>query len=286
MYGDGFSKKDIVTIGLSLIIMFTALLLYHPVTNLGIVVSNPEKPGPLVAASNLEIIVDSQFFTLNGSIIKVNSNALRGYAIIFSSMGLEVKRTTLQMYGDKLRSTFNLQPDRYTIRVILQFMPLTILNLYDIKKITNGAYTLLIVSNDTFNIIKDITVLMNSSSSVTIHMTINIAETSILRTEIFDYYTNGNIDKRYIVRLIYNYNSYGELYKDILFLISSSSIQAPAYGLELIKTVTVLSNADEKITVDGKAYFDDFVVDLKTNITPLFFVQGVIRIAWYIEVRS
>jgi len=284
VYGNNFSKKDIITIGLSLIIMFSALSLYHPVANLGIITSNPEKPGPLIVTSNLEIIVDSQFFASNGYVIKVNSNALRGYVIIFSSMGSEVKRAILEIYGGVLRSAFNLQPDRYTVRVVLQLIPAVILNLY-MKKIITNAY-IHTISNDTFSIIKDITVLMNSSSSVAIHMTINIAETSILRTEIFDYYTNGNIDNRYIIRLTYNYNSYGELYKDILFLISSSFLTGLNSSLAQLPTVVVLSNANEKMTVDGKAYFDDFIVDLKTGAVPLFFVQGVIRIAWYIEVRS
>jgi hypothetical protein len=293
VYGESFSKKDIITIGLSLIIMFSALSLYHPVANLGIITSNPEKPGPLVVMNNLEIIVDSQFFASNGHTIKVNSSFFNGYVIIFSSMGSEVKRVALQQYKDKLRSAFSLQPDRYTIRVVLRFTPTAILSLYNIRSIiNNNNFMLVIVSNDTFSIIKDITVVMNSSSSVVVHMTINIAETSIFRTEIFDYYTNGNVDKKYVIRLTYNYNSYGELYKNILFLIGSSHVQLNVTNSNLSETVrllrvVILSNADEKITEDKKAYFDNFVVDLETSIIPLFFVHGVIRIAWYVaEVGS
>ncbi len=273
--------------------MFSALSLYRPVTNLGIIASNPEKPGPLIVTNNLEVIVSSQFFASNGYIKNVDISNVNGYVSIFSSMGTEIKRNVLRPFRNELRSVFALQPDRYTIRIVLQFIPTFILNLYNIQKIINmiggDGYLLVFRSNDTFNVIKDMSILMNSSSSVTVRMIINFAEVSIIRSEIFDHYNNGNINKKYTIRLTYYYNCYGDIYKDLLFLIGSSSVQLSnsisSYPARLL-TIMALSNADEKSTSDGKAYFNSFTVDSTMNIIPLLFIQGVVKITWYAEVRG
>ncbi|MGB9728543.1 MAG: hypothetical protein ACP5GU_04060 [Thermoprotei archaeon] len=262
-----FSSKDLIIIVLSLIIIFNTIFLYHPVTNLGTITSNPSKPGSLIVTSNLNLIVESQFFALNLPTAKqVDISDSIGYVTIFSSQGIEISRSTLKPYNDKLRTTFSLQPDRYIIRIFLQLQPKLFFKLYNIQNSLGGNYFVQF-SSDAFGIVKDINVLINSSSSITLRIIINISETSIYRVEIFNYYDNISINY-YSMRLIYSYNSYGELYRNLLFLLNSRS-------------VIVLSNADEKSAADGKSFVNVFTMN--SNIIPLSFVYGVVRIAWFIE---
>ncbi len=257
-----FSGKDLIIIVLSLIIIFNTLFLYHPVTNLGTITSNPSRPGSLITTSNLNLIVESQFFALNLSTKQVDISDSIGYVTIFSSQGIEISRNTLKPYNDKLRTTLSLQPDRYIIRIFLQLQPKLFFKLYNIP---NSLSNYFVQSNsDVFGIVKDINVLINSSSSITLRIIINISETSIYRVEIFNHYDNIPINY-YAIRLIYGYNSYGELYKNLLFLLNSRS-------------VIILSNADEKSAADGRSFVNVFAIN--SDIIPLSFVYGVVRIAW------
>ncbi|MEM3832172.1 MAG: hypothetical protein QW128_01045 [Thermoprotei archaeon] len=261
-----FSSKDLVIVILSLIIIFNALFLYHPVTNLGTIANNPSKPGFLITTNNLNLIIESQFFALKSPIAKqVDISNSTGYVTVFSSQGIEVGRNVLKPYNNKLRTAFSLQPDRYMVRIFLQFHPKLFLKLYNIQNSLRSNY--LVLNNDTFTVVKDINVLVNSSSPITLRMIINISETSIYRVELFNYYDNIS-SNHYVVRFVYNYNSYGELYKNLLFLLNS-------------KSIIILSNADEKSTADSESFVNVFTINF--NITPLSFIYGVVRIAWFIE---
>lgn len=257
--------------------MFDALFLYHPITNLNTITSNPNKPGSLISMSNLDLIVESQSFNSDSPVAKqIDISNFTGYVVVFSSQGVEVSRNTLKPYNNKLKTTFSLEPDRYIIRLFIQMQPQFFLKLY-MQYIKNN-YLLLLQSSDAFRIIKDINISINSSSPITLRIIINISEVLISRVEIFNYY-NG-ISNNYAVRLVYSYYSYGELYKDLLFLLNLP----PVFSNQTYRNtilITVLSNADEKPAADNRSFVNTFTIN--SNAVPLWFLYRVIKIAWFIE---